>query len=149
MDGYLPQSEFPVKAVAFGLGCLLAASVMGGSLIWGFQRWSAVVTTPGAIGEPARGRRGRRGFLVEISVVAVVAVVFAADLLYQLAFADLPHYVQRAPDYLITAAYVVASAGILMGAIRRWANRSRGAYLIPLLVIVATGITIVAVEQIF
>jgi hypothetical protein len=129
--------------------CLPAAGVMGGSLIWGFQRWSAVATTTGAISEPARGRRARRGFLVEISVVAVIAVGFAALLLHQLAFADLPHYVQRAPGYLIAAVYVVASAGILMWAIRRWANRSRGAYLIPLLVIVATGITIVVIEQIF
>lgn len=36
-----------------------------------------------------------------------------------------------------------------MSAIRRWADRSRGAYLIPLLVVVATGITIVVVEQIY
>jgi len=57
--------------------------------------------------------------------------------------------VQRAPVYLITAVYVVASAGILMWAIRRLANRSRGAYLIPLLVIAGTDITIVVIEQIF
>ncbi len=66
-----------------------------------------------------------------------------------LLLAGLPHYVQRAPGYLITAAYVVASAGILMWAIRRWATRSRSAYLIPLLVIVATAITVVVIEQIF
>ena len=99
-------------------------------------------------GDRSGGLRARRGFLVEISVVAVIAVGFAAVLLYQLAFADLPLFVQRAPGYLSTAAYVVSSASILMWAIRRWASRSRGVYLIPLLVIVATGINIVVIEQI-
>jgi hypothetical protein len=48
-----------------------------------------------------------------------------------------------------TAVYLVASAGILMWAIRRWAYRLRSAYLIPLLVSLATGITILAIEAIF
>lgn len=149
MDPYLPQSEFPLQALGLGLWSLLAASLMGGSLIWAFQHWPAVATTTGATGEPAWGRRARRGFLVEISVVAVTAVGLAALLPLGIAFADLPPYKQRAPGYLATATYLVASASILMWAIRRWANRSRSAYLIPLLVIVAAGITIVVIEQIF
>ena len=149
MDTYLPQSESPLEAVALGLVCLLAAGAIGGSLVWGFQHWPAVATTTGVVGEPASGRRGRRGFLVEISVVTVISVGFVALLLYRIAFADLPPYVQRAPAYLITAAYYVASAGILMWAIRRWSDRAPGAYLTPLLVIVVTGLTIVAMELMF
>jgi len=148
MDTHLPQSELPLEAIGLGLLSLLAASLMGGSLIWGFQHWSTGATTTGAIGRPVWSRRARRGFLVEISVVAVIAVGLAALLLFEIAFADLPPYAQRAPGYLITAAYLVASVGILMWAIRRWANRSRNAYLIPLLVILATGITIVVLEVI-
>ena len=94
-------------------------------------------------------RRARRGFLTEISVMAVIAVGFAALLLFQIAFDNLRPYTQRAPGCLTTAAYLIASAGILMWAVRCWAKRSRSGYLIPLLVIVATGITIVVIEQIF
>jgi len=35
MDTYLPQSELPLQAIGLGLLSLLAASLMGGSLIWG------------------------------------------------------------------------------------------------------------------
>jgi hypothetical protein len=99
----------------------------------GLQQWSTGATTTGAIDRPVWSSRAWRGFLVEISGVAVIAVGLAALLLYSIAFPDLPPYAQRAPGYLITAAYLVASAGTLMWAIRRWANRSRNAYLIPLL----------------
>ncbi len=149
IDTYLPQSEFPLQAMGLGLLSLLAASLMGGSLIWGFQHWSTGATEPGATGGPVWSGRARRGFLVEISGVAIFAVGFVALLLFQIAFADLPRYAQRAPGYLTTAVYLVASAGILMWAIRRWAHRLRSAYLIPLLVSLATAITILTIEAIF
>ena len=149
IDTYLPQSELPLKAIGLGLLSLLAASLMGGSLIWGFQHWSAGATEPGATGGPVWSSRARRGFLVEISGVAIFAVGFVALLLFQIAFADLSPSAQRAPGYVTTAVYLVASAGILMWAIRRWGNHLRGAYLIPLLVILTTGITILAIEAIF
>ncbi len=149
MDTYLPQSELPLKAIGLGLLSLLAASLMGGSLIWGFQHWSTDATEPGATGGPAWSSRARRGFLVEVSGVAIFAVGFVALLLFQIAFADLSPSAQRAPGYVTAAVYLVASAGILMWAIRRWAHRLRSAYLIPLLVSLATGITILAIEMIF
>jgi len=147
IDTYLPQSEIPLKAIGLGLLSLLAASLMGGSLIWGFRHWS--IATAGTIGKPVWSSRARRGFLVEISGVAVVAVGLAALILFQIAFGDLPPHAQRAPGYMTTAAFLAASAGILMWAIRRWANHSRSAYLIPLLVILTAGITIVSIEMIF
>ncbi len=149
MDAYLPQSEPPLEAMGMGLLSLVAASLMAGSLIWGFRLWPAGATTTGPIGEATWSRRARMGFLSEISVVAFVAVGFVAVLLFSLAFDDLRPNAPRALGYLITAAYLVTSGGILMWAIQRWANRSSSAYLIPLLVIVTTGITIVAIEQIF
>ncbi len=39
---YLPQSEFPLQAIGLGLWSLLAAGLMGGSLIFGCTESSAV-----------------------------------------------------------------------------------------------------------
>lgn len=149
MDAYLPQSKFPIEAMGLGLGSLLVAGLMGGSLVWGLRQWPAVAAPTGVSGAAADGRPTRRGFLVEIWAVAVISVGFAVLLLVRIAVSDLPPYARRAPGYLTTAAYVVTSAGILMWAIRRRANHLRGAFLGPLLVLVATGFTIVVVEAIF
>ncbi len=149
MDAYLPQSEFPLEAIGLGLVSVLVAGLIGGSLVWGFRHWPVVAAPTGASGMSAGDRPTRRGFLVEILVVAVISVGFAVLLLVRIAVSDLPPYAQRAPGYLTTVAYVVASAGILMWAIRRRANHLRSAFLIPLLVVVATGFTIVVVQAIF
>jgi hypothetical protein len=149
MDTYLPRSEFPLLAVGMGLLSLLAASLMGGSLIWGSRHWSANVTTIGAIDRPAWSSRARKGFLIEVSAVAVIAVGLVALILFNTAFADLQPYVERSPGYLAASAYLASSVGILVWAIRLWASRSRSAYLLPVLVIVAAGITIVVLEVIF
>lgn len=149
MDAYLPQSEFPRETVGLALSSLLAASLMGFSLIWGFRHWPAVATTTGAVSEPDSGRRGRRGFVVEISGFAVFTVGFAALLLHQIAFADLPPYVQRAPGYLATAAYLVVAVAILLWSVRRWAYRRRAASLIPLLLIADAALTARIIEELF
>jgi len=139
MDAYLPQSEFPRKTVGLALGLLLAASLMAFSLIWGFRRWSAVAMTTGAVSGP---HRGRRGFVVEISVFAVFTVGFAALLLHQIAFADLPSCMSRAPGYSATAAYLVVAVAILLWSVRRWAYRQRAASLMPLLLIADAVLTV-------
>jgi hypothetical protein len=61
MAGYLPQSEFPFEAAALGLVSLLAAGVMGGSLVWGLRRWPAGATASPQPGVPVWTRRARRG----------------------------------------------------------------------------------------
>ena len=149
MDAYLPQSEFPRKTVGLALSLLLAASLMGFSLIWGFRHWPAVATTTGAVSEPASGGRHRRGFVVEISVFAVLTIGFAALLLHQIAFADLPPYAPRAPGYLATAAYLVVAVAILLWSVRRWAYRRRAASLIPLLLIADAALTAQIIEELF
>lgn len=146
MDTYLPQSLFPFEAVVMGLFSLLAAGLMGGSLIWALRRWPAAAITTGAVDDP--NRRTPRRFLVEVSMFAVIAVGFTALLLYRIALADLPLYAQRTPAYLVSAAFLVVSTGSLMWAIHRHANQKRAAHLIPLLVIVAIGITVVTIQLI-
>jgi hypothetical protein len=150
MDAYLPQSEFPRKTVGLALSLLLAASLMGFSLIWGFRHWPAVATTPGAVSEPASGHRHRRWFVAEISVFAVLTIGFAALLLHQIAFADdLPPAAPRASGYLATAAYLVVAVAILLWSVRCWAYRQRAASLIPLLVIAGAALTGRIIEGIF
>ena len=146
MDTYLPQSEFPYEAVALGLVALLAAGVMSGSLVWGLRRWPALASESGA---PVWTRRARRGFVTEISAFACVAVGFLTLGLLAMRWSDIPQRVSRAPGYAVIAGYFVGSAGILMWAIRLWGKRSRLAYLIPPLVIIATLIAIVLIQRIF
>lgn len=149
MDAYLPQSEFPIKTVVLALGSLLAAGLMGLSLIWGFRHWSAVATTTGAVPEPARGRRGRRGFVVEISVFAVLTIGFAALLVHQIAFADLPPSAPRATGYMATAAYLVVAVAILLWSVHRRAYRRRAATLIPLLLMADAALTARIIDGLF
>jgi len=143
MDTYLPLSEFPFEAVALGLVCLMAAGVMGGSLVWGQRLWPSGAS--GALQSEVQvwTRRARRGFVVEIWAFAFITVGFLARPLF-----SIPADTNLALLYAVTAGHFAGSVAILMWAIRRWANRSRSAFLIPLLVIVATGITIVVIELI-
>jgi hypothetical protein len=145
MDAYLPQSEFPRKTVGVALSLLLAASLMGFSLIWGFRHWPALATTTGAVSEPPRGRRA---FVLEIAVFAVLTVGFAALLLHQIAFADLPPYAPRALGYLATAASLVAAIAILLWSVYRWAYQKRAAWLIPLLLIADAVLAVLFIESI-
>jgi hypothetical protein len=146
MDAYLPQSEFPRTTVGLALGLLLAASLMGFSLIWGFRHWPALATTTGAASEPPRGRRV---FVLEIAVSAVLTVGFAALALHQIAFGDLPPSAPRASGYMATAAYLVAAVAILLWSVRRWAYRRRAASLIPLLLIADAALTARIIEDLF
>ena len=145
MDAYLPQSEFPRTTVGLALSLLLAASVMGFSLIWGFRHWPALATTTGAVGE--RPRR-RRGFVFEIAVSAAFTVGFAAFALHQIAFADLPPSAPRASGYVAIAAYLVVALAILLWSVRRWAYRRRAASLVPLFLIADAALAILVIEAI-
>ena len=147
MDAYLPQSEFPFETVALGLASLLAAGVMGGALVWGMRHWPADVAPESGL--PVWTHRGRRGFVAEVSVLALLAVGFVVLLLFAIAFADLRAGANRTLGYAVTAGYFVGSACILMWAIRDRGAPLRRAYVIPLLVLVATFVTVVVIGRIF
>jgi hypothetical protein len=148
MDTYLPQSEFPFEAVALGLVCLMAAGVMSGSLVWGQRHWSAGASGSLESEVPVWTRRARRGFVVEVWAFAFIAVGFLALALFSIGFDVLPAGTNLALLYAVTAGYFAGSVAILMWAIRRGNDRSRRAYLIPPLVIVAALITQALFDQI-
>ena len=148
MDGYLPQSEFPVEAVALGLVSLLAAGVMGGSVVWGQRRWPAGASGSLQSEVPVWTRRARRGFVTEIWVFAFITVGFLALALFSIGFDVLPAGTNLALLYAVAAGFFAGSVAILMWAIRRWGDRSRLAYLIPPLVIGAALVTSALFDQI-
>jgi hypothetical protein len=146
MNTYLPQSEFPLEAVALGLVCLLAAGVMGGSVVWGQRRWPASASLQYEV--PVWTRRARRGFVTEIWVFAFITVGFLALALFSIGFDVLPAGTNLALLYAVAAGFFAGSVAILMWAIRRWGDRSRLAYLIPPLVIGAALVTSALFDQI-
>jgi hypothetical protein len=146
MNTYLPQSEFPLEAVALGLVCLLAAGVMGGSVVWGQRHWPASASLQSEV--PVWTRRARLGFVTEIWAFAVITVGFLALVLFSIGFDVLPAGTNLALLYAVSAGFFAGSVAILMWAIRRWGDRSRLAYLIPPLVIGAALITNALVDQI-
>jgi hypothetical protein len=148
MDGYLPQSEFPVEAVALGLVSLLAAGVMGGSVVWGQRRWPAGASGSLQSEVPVWTRRARRGFVAEIWAFAFITVGFLALALFSVGFDVLPAGTNLALLYAVSAGFFAGSVAILMWAIRRGSDRSRLAYLIPPLVIGAALITQALIDQI-
>ena len=149
MGGFLPRSEPPLEAIAIGLAVLVGAAVMGGTVVASSRRWLPVALGSGAATEPAWSRRAQIGFRAEIVAFAVVAVGFAALLEIQIALSDLGPGAPRGPGYLVAAIYLLSSAAILAWAIRRWADHQRAAYLLPLLVVAVTGITIAVVGAMF
>jgi len=148
MNGYLPQSEFPFEAVALALASLLAAGVMGGSVVWGLRRASAGAGVSPESGVTVWTRRARRGFVAEVSTFASLTVGSVALALFSIGFDDLPAGANRALAYAATAGYLIGSIAIVMWGIRRWAYGSRRAYLIPPLVIVATLVLNELINQI-
>ncbi|MCP3977196.1 MAG: hypothetical protein GY720_22125 [bacterium] len=148
MDTYLPQSEFPVEAVTLGLVCLLAAGVMGGSLVWGQRHWPAGASGSLQSEVPVWTRRARRGFVVEIWAFGFITVGFLALALFSIEFDVLPAGTDLALLYAVAAGFFASSVAILMWAIRRGSDRSRRAFLIPPLVIVAAVITNAVIDQI-
>gem|GEM_PF-2438520 len=134
------------KTVGLALWSLLAASLVGFSLMWAFRHWPALATTTGAISEPPKRRRG---FVLEVAVSAVLVFGFAALVLYRIAFADLPPHVQKAPGYVAIAAYLVVAIAILLWSVRRWAQQNPATWLLPLLLIVDGVLAVLAIQSIF
>ncbi len=148
MDGYLPQSEPPLEAIAVGLAVLLGAALMAGTVVVSYRRWPAAIPRSEA-GGSGWSRLSRIGFRAEIAASAVGAAGFTGLLVVQIAFSDLAPYAPRLRGYLLAALYLIVSGTTLTWAIRRWAAEERVAYLIPLLVVVATITAIVAVGVMF
>ncbi len=146
MDAYLPQSEFPLEAAGLWLASLLAAIVMAGSVVWGLRRWPAAAPASPAPGPTWTGR-SRGAFIAEITATAVIAVLLVTRALLSIGLDDLPQDANRALAYGLTAAFFVASTGILLWALRRGRIRSRRASLIPLLVLAAAIVTTVLIDQ--
>ncbi|MFH2071670.1 MAG: hypothetical protein ABIJ75_02340 [Actinomycetota bacterium] len=147
IDAYLPQSEFPFEAVGLGLVSLLAAGVMGGSLVRGLRRRPAAAAGRLESGVPAPARRARTWFVAEMATASLLAVGFTTLLLFAISF-NRPQGANPVPGYAVAAGFFIGSVGIETWAMRRWGAR-RGAHLIPLLVVASVVVTIVLIDLIY
>jgi hypothetical protein len=143
MDAYLPQSEFPLEAAGLWLASLLAAIVMTGSVVWGLRRWPAAASPASG---PTWTGRTRGAFIAEITATAGITVLLVTRALLSIGLDDLPQDANRALAYGLTAAFFVASTGIVLWALRRGRIRSRHASLIPLLVLAAAIVTTILID---
>ena len=144
---------FAIVAVIFALQnptllSVIVASLMAGSLVWGLQQPSGFPGGESSAG-PIWSRRARWAFLSEVSAVCLLSIGFVALLLFRVTLSDLPPGSERTPGYLITAVNMVASVTALHWAARRWADRSRLAFFVPIPVVLIGIITVVAIQLVF
>jgi hypothetical protein len=146
MSAYLPQYRNPVfTPIGFAIVSALVVVFVIGVVAVGNRRWRVAAASE-SIDMAGPSRAARIGFYSEITIAgAVVVAVFLGalfslgteDVLYNVAYARV-----RLLAYAILAGYLLGSTALLLWAVHQWMKRSRSAFLVAPLVIVATGATI-------
>ncbi len=145
IDSYLPRYRNPVFApVGFAVVSALVIALVTGSLALGRRRWRPVAAVGGDVAE--RGRLARISFYSEITIASAVVIAFFLGMLFAVGTEDTlynPAYSRyRILAYGSLALYLLGSTALLLWALNRWSRRSRSAYLVAPLILVASGATI-------
>jgi hypothetical protein len=148
MSAYLPQYRNPLFApIGFTFVSALVIAFVVGAVAVGHRRWRLAATT-GSIDKPEQGRAARIGFYSEITIASVVVIVFFLGVLFALGTEDVLYNAAygrvRLMAYLILVGYLLGSMFLLLWAVHQWTQRSRSAFLVAPLIIVATGASIFA-----
>ena len=148
MNMYLPRYRNPMSTpVGIAVVSAAVALVVVGPLAVSARRWRLGAAN---IERALPGRLAAIGFYTEITVASfVVIAVFLLGLTAIGAEGEL-YNISRTPSrmraYWTLGGYLLASVGLLLWAVHRWIHRSRLAFLIAPLIIVATGIAILVVN---
>jgi hypothetical protein len=147
MDSYLPRYRSVVfTPVGFGVLSAVVVVFVCGALAVGLRRWRL---TTGSIELTGRGRVARFGFYGALSVASGLLILLFLRGLMTIGTLDALNNASNAADrlraYSLLIGYLLASVAVLLWAIRRWSHGSRLAFLGPLLVVVATFATLVAI----
>lgn len=151
MNGYLPQSDTStsVAPIIPAVVSMVAVVLMVGAMSWSALHWRSVAAATIPVGATAWSQGSRIGFISEVALAALLALGFSLLVSIQIGAEAAISDAEKAWGFAAVGIYLIASVAILMWAIRRWAFRTRTAFLIPLLVLVATGLAIITVELIF
>ena len=146
MSAYLPQYRNPLFApVGFTFVSVLAIAFVIGAVAVGHRRWR-IAAASGRIDKPEQGRAARIGFYSEITIASAVVIVFFLGVLFALGTEDVLYNAAygrvRLMAYSILVGYLLGSIALLLWAVHQWTQRSRSAFLVAPLIIVATGATI-------
>ncbi len=147
MDGYLPEYRNPVfSPPGFALLSAIVILFVIGVPAVGYRRWRADATT-GTMDAAAPGRAARIGFHSEMAVASAIIIVFFLGLMFRVGTLNELNNAMfatgRTRAHWILVAYLFTSVGLVVLAVHRWVNRSRLAFLVTPLVIVATVGTLV------
>ncbi len=146
MDGYLPRYRNPVfSPLGFALLSTLVVLIVIGLPTLGYRRWRADPAT-GTMHAAAPGRVARIGFHSEMALAGAIIIAVFLGVIFRLGTLNELNNAMfttgRTQAYWILVAYLLTSVGLVVLAARRWANRSRLAFLVAPLVVVSTVISL-------
>jgi len=149
VEEYLPQYRNPLLSpVGFALLSAFVILFVIGLPAVGYRYWRAGSASR-IIDAAEPGRVARIGFHSEMALASAIIIVFFLGVLFAVGtineLNNTMYTTGRTQAYWILGAYLLASVGLAIWAVRRWVYRSRLAFLVAPLTIVATGVALVII----